>query len=509
MMTMALQSYSRANDEPPEYRGKSWEISGEYRRLTAQCIILADITNPIQHMLETLMLHIHAEYARSRDSETGIMISMSIIVRLAMRQGLHRDPGPYSIITPFQGEIRRRVWSCIRTADLLFSAQAGLPPVSRTLDTNTELPRNVYDDELYEDMKVLPASRPASEATPASYMIEKARIVSMLGEIVEKTSALHCGQYEEIMNLDRRLSELQATLPPHLRMRPLDESLRDSESLIMQRYTLDLLILKSKCLLHRKFLSASRTNARYAYSRRAGIDASMTMLRHQLTLHREALPGGRLRSVKWFIFSLTTSDFLLAAMTVCLDLHHTAEAERQGRRTSNELYDFTRERREDMIATLESVVTIWEGLADRSMEAYKAHTTLQVMLSKIRIHYSTQQSFSPAAQAYPATAMQDDTDVGPEHSAAMTLGMLSTGALTPGASNMFDPGRYPSFDPSQQGSTGLTPNYSGTADSGPVNAPSPFTNMFGGGAMGLQGLDMPSTDIDWVSCVLSFLHAFN
>src|SRR6186713_1107815 len=40
MMCIALQSYSRAGDEPPEYRGKSWEMSSEYRNLTAQCLVM-------------------------------------------------------------------------------------------------------------------------------------------------------------------------------------------------------------------------------------------------------------------------------------------------------------------------------------------------------------------------------------------------------------------------------------------------------------------------------------
>jgi hypothetical protein len=97
----------------------------------------------------------------------------------------------------------------------------------------------------------------------------------------------------------------------------------------------------------------------------------------------------------------------------------------------------------------------------------------------------------------------EDANVAPEHSAAMTLGLLSTGGMTPNA-NMFDQ-RYPAGmanllnDPIPQASTGLTPQYnqptSGTA--GPENAASPFSNLFGANLF--QNLDLPPTDnINWV-----------
>jgi hypothetical protein len=98
----------------------------------------------------------------------------------------------------------------------------------------------------------------------------------------------------------------------------------------------------------------------------------------------------------------------------------------------------------------------------------------------------------------------DESNVAPEHSAAMTLGMLSTGGMTPGSANMFDQ-RYPASmanllnDPIPQQSTGLTPQYNGaTSGPGAENAPSPFSNLFGANLF--QNLDLPPTDnLNWVS----------
>ncbi|KAG9203544.1 hypothetical protein G6514_002562 [Epicoccum nigrum] len=507
MMCIALQSYTRAGDEPPEYSGKSWAMSKEYRDLTAQCLVMADITLPTQYMLETLILHVHAEYSRSRDAEVGIFISTGIIVRLAMRQGLHRDPAPYPGISVFQGEMRRRVWACIRSFDLLFSAQAGLPPIMRPRDTNTDVPRNLYDDELVEDMKVLPTSRPETEATPTLFLINRTRLIYKLGEAVELTDSLTCSSYEEVMKLDAQARELHDGISPHLRMRSMDDSARDTSTLIMQRFTLDLLFLKIICVLHRKYLAYARVHARFSYSRTAVIDASMTMLRHQATLHRECQPGGRLRNVKWFISSLTTVDFLLAAMIVSSDLYHTIKSGHQGRSSSSgDIYSWAPDQVDEMLNAIDTAVGIWEGLKEHSMEAYKAHTTLSVMLSQLKKDRTIRQaqgSFS-SASAFSTNTPMDDANVAPEHSAAMTLGMLSTGGMAPNSANMFDQ-RYPASmanllnDPMPQQTSGLTPNYGVTATSGPSgaeNAPSPFSNLFG--ASLFQNLDLPPTDsINW------------
>lgn len=536
MMALSLQSYQAAGDEPPEFRGRTWEMSKDYRRLTAQTLVEADLMALAPYTIETLILHIQAEYSRSRDAEFGIQLAVSVLVRVAMKMGYHRDSRSFPNITPFQGEMRRRAWSVVRQYDLLFSFQSGLPHIIRPGDTNTALPSNLYDDELHEDLRQLPPSRPDTEITPASFMIATAQRCAIFAEIIETVQVFKCSGYEEIMRLDQRLRELQASTPPHLRMRPMEESARDTSSLIMQRYHLDLLFLRSQVVLHRKFLVPSRIHPRFSYSRRTCIDASMTMLAHQAALHTESRPGGRLRSVKWFTSSLTTNEFLLAGMIICLDLYHSAEAERTGR--GADLCDtLNQERRSAMLAAIEQSLNIWTEIKDHSMEAFKAQGTLGVMIAKLKEH----QQMKQAAQAYPATAgsqaagilggtgltpgpnqfsPHEDANMAPEQSAAMTLGMLSSGALTPNTAALFNGGgQYggvglepngPATGTTSSGSTGLTPSWSGSGSTGeskdgsngPVSAPSPFSALFGGvgsGGAGLGGFDTGmDLGTDWV-----------
>jgi hypothetical protein len=552
MMTLALQSYNRAGDEPPEYRGRSLELSHEYRKLTAQCLLLSDITQGHPQTLETLVLHVQAEYGRSRDAEPAVLLMTGICVRLAMRMGYHRDPGPHHNISPFQGEMRRRVWTFVRQCDLLISFQFGLPAMIRCDHIDTEIPRNLYDDELFEEMKSLPPSRPAFEATPMSYMITKARMTFLFGRIVERAQSVsNPPSYDETLKFDAELREERAQHPQLLQMRSFQESARDPANLIMQRFGLEMVYLRSLFVLHRKFIAKGRENPRYSYSRRTCLNASMELLEHQATLHREAQPGGRLRSVKWYISSLTTHDFLLAAMLVCVDLYHTAENERTGRQsTSNpsspQVPDLCDDgRREQMMQAVGHCITIWESVRDQSMEAFKASSALRVMMEKLKAHTEKHKklphqgtgmsynsapqqqqphmSSNPYAQRTPNYGMfpnghvadVNTDDLPPEQSAAMTLGMLSSGGMSPGPGFGMNMSSMPEKTTSQpypasmaallndpmtteQPRTGLTPQYAGpeSLNTGHI---SPMSQMMAhaGPPNGFMGMD--GADIDWVS----------
>ena len=507
IMCLAMHSYFRMDDEPPEFRGKSLLTAAKYRSLTGQCLLLADFTKPVNHMIETLVLHLHCEYARNRDAEVGTWVLVGMIVRLAMRMGYHRDPKHFPNITPFQGELRRRVWTFVRQSDLLFSFQIGLPSMIRLGDCDTELPRNLYDDEFDEDSKVLPPSRPASEPTPVSYMCAKASMAFAFGRAVEKLHSLSTCSYDEIMNLDRDLREARAEFPPHLRLRSIDDSMMDPGALVMQRLYLSILYHKGQCVLHRKFLARARENNRYAHSRRTCVDSSMELLSHQATLHYESRPGRRLHGMKVFISSITAADFLLAAMIVALDLCYGAETE-SGGQSSGDMYTWGLERRSDMVRALEVSNDIWKETKDQSMEAFKASELLTVILNKLK--YSRNQAPGRTPQnPFPFPGLSNGADgqafvlpgeEKPEHSAAMTLGMLSNGGMTPNSASIFN-GAFPSIGGvnttmgGDMQSSGLTPSYSmDQAANGIPSVPSPLSFF---GNVNLAG-EMPG-NLDWVS----------
>jgi hypothetical protein len=289
-------------------------------------------------------------------------------------------------------------------------------------------------------------------------------------------------------------------------MQPLEGS-HDPLTLIIARFNVDILYQKIMCLLHRKYLSRARQNPRYAHSRRSAIEASLETLRHLVTLHRESQPNGRLRSVKWYVSSIATKEFLLPAMLVVLDLHFDNMAERSGQRQDSQAAFFwTPEQRMEMVSILETARDIWEELADTSMDAVKAYNVVKIMLEKIKDPNASQDS-SPPDSIQPKTDLfssMDSAEMQPEHSAAMTLGMLS-GGMTPNTVAAFNSVQSPggtSYPPIDLGSlpvpeatgTGMTPDYQ-LDGMGMGNPTSPFSSMFS--TMGTGGTDF-TQNFDWV-----------
>ncbi|MCJ1397364.1 hypothetical protein MMC11_000557 [Xylographa trunciseda] len=496
---LAMHSYHRAEDEPFEYKGRTLSLASNYRALTAQCLLLADYTKPVTYILETMVLHLHGEFARSRDAEVGVWVLVGMIVRLAMRMGFHRDPKYYPNLTPFQGEMRRRVWTFVRQSDLLFSFQLGLPSMIRLGDCDTGLPRNIFDDEFDEDIKVLPPSRPMTTPTPVSYMIAKAHLAFTFGKIVEGLHAIQSSSYEEIMKLDQDYREAYANIPQHLRLECLEDSLLDPVATLMMRFNLSILYNKGQCVLHRRFLSRARDNPRYAHSRRTCVDSSMQLLSHQATLHYESRPGRRLHSMKWYINSLTTHDFLLAATLVCLDLWYTAEAEVIGQ-CSGDFQVWGLERRAEMIRALEVSREIWLELRNQSMEAFKAGEILGVMLLKIQQMHSQATNLktqNPFQFHNGVTQFTPPEDEKPEHSAALTLGMLSSGGVTPNQGHGFNANYPPTPGTNNQlvdmQPRALSPFTMDQLANGFPSAPSPFSFLTNGNG----ALDVPPTNLDW------------
>ena len=512
-MRLAMISYIRQGDEPPEIRGKCRDHANNCRTNLAHCLITADYTKPHNHIIETLILHLHAEYTSNRDSEASVWVLCGIIARLAMRMGYHRDSKRFPNISPFQGEMRRRVWFFVRQADLLFSFQVALPAMIRIGDSDTELPRNIYDDEFDEASPALPPARPSSEATPISYMIAKARLALGFGRVLEEVNSVHSKKYDDILKIDGGMRDLLAGVPEHLKLRPMSEQTLTPVTLIMARFSLATVYHKSQIVLHRRFSKSAKTNSRFAHSRRTCIDSAMQLLSFQAVLFGESREQGRMKGLKDYVTSLAMHDFLLAATILCRDLYYNRErAEFDASTPSTTVsgssggsgpslrsdsidgtyvqglgYKWT-----DIIQALTTSKDIWESEGDLSIEAYKAGESLKVLLRSLSVGGL---STPPEYGCSNSTSQTNSSNVD-EQTAAMTLGLLQSGGMTSNTAAMagqFMPqDQKRMFDKPVGDYHGNDPSFNSVF--GAANTPSPFSaGLFG--SMGDFGNNM---NLDWV-----------
>ncbi|KAJ6103396.1 hypothetical protein N7486_005823 [Penicillium sp. IBT 16267x] len=477
MMRLAMLSYHREGDEPPEFRGKAMDMASSFRNSVAECLTLADYTKPHPYLIEALVFHIHGDVSQSRETDVSVWVLTGVVARLAMRMGYHRDSKAFPNITPFQGEMRRRVWSFVRVADVLFSFQVGMPSMLRAADSDTDLPQNLYDDDFDEDSKELPQPRQLSEPTPISYLRTKARLVFAFGRVNEHASSISNASYDKTMELDADLRQARDLIPDHLRLRPLEDCQLDPVQLIMSRYSVNMVYHKAQIVLHRPYLVRARENPRFTYSRRTCIDSAMEILGVQSILHTESR-NGRLRGRQNLLSSISSTDFLLAASIVSLDLYHGYTLQASGR-PSGDTYTWGHERRDEMTAAIQRSKDIWDETRDNSMEAFKASSILGVMLGKLHNNL-------PGLENSTGNNMFEPQDE--KQNAAMTLGLLSSGMspMNPGLSPFPDPAMRMTDSPVPAG-VGLGAGASAEMLSGPL---SPFSTMFS------QMPDMQA-NLDW------------
>ena len=102
VLCLAMLSYHKVGDEPPEWKGRALDLANEYRLRTVQCLIKSDYTKPVEYTVETMILYVFGEYSSRWDADLGLWLIVSLITRIAFRMGYHRDSKWFPSITPFQ-----------------------------------------------------------------------------------------------------------------------------------------------------------------------------------------------------------------------------------------------------------------------------------------------------------------------------------------------------------------------------------------------------------------------
>lgn len=373
--------YARAGEGLPEGLPTPGEMLEIFQRRSAECLVLSNYTSaPGKHTLEALLLHGAAEFFRRPDNHVGLWALGGVAVRLALRMGYHRDPSHYPHFTPFEGEMRRRMWGNIRQSDCLTSYQVGLPSMIQERHVDCQPPRNLFDEEISRESTELPPSRPETEMTPVLYQIVKVRLLKVFDDIFDQTSLtkLDGRDYDRVASLDQRLTEAIASVPPGLRLSSTQDSLMVRPYVIIRQYNIELLGRKARCILHRQFMTKSYQDSRFNYSRKACLDSAMALLKHQMNILAEVQSGGLLFSERWFITSLEDTDFLLASMVVLLEVVNRGKLRKGDPHGLEEVYSLT-----TLIGAVKKSQEFWYLMRDRNAKAMQAYKTTSGMLARI------------------------------------------------------------------------------------------------------------------------------
>lgn len=345
---------------------------------TAQCLVLGGYRTANAYALEALILHLQSGFLFEMKITTKYWIDAGLVLRLAFRMGYHRDPSALpGEISPFESEMRRRVWLHIFQLDTLLSFQIGAPSMIPAEFCDAQVPRNLYDADMHVGMSDLPPSRPSSENTPMLYATSKAGVMRIFKKIVAHTTSLAPLSYSTTITLDAKMRGAYTLVPDFLKSRDIAQSLMDSSEIILNRCTIELLYLKGLVVLHRRYIRHEPQNTTFDPSRRFCVEAALEILARQGDLHQAFQPGGRLQEDQWMLSTLMIYDFLLAAMVICLDLSVRLET------YSSTLTDGDNGLVSREMRALKKSQQIWAASEHRSSESRVASLTLDLMTHKV------------------------------------------------------------------------------------------------------------------------------
>ncbi|KAJ4141340.1 hypothetical protein NW768_000551 [Fusarium equiseti] len=466
-----------------------------YKACAGWALVWGKYTQPSSATLPAFLLYVESHFLFNRAAQMNCYVLSGVCIRLMLKMGLHRDPSKLANISPFEGEMRRRMWNMAIQVELLVSFHMGLPSMLQGIETDTSVPRNLQDEDFDEDSTELPLDRPLTDWTSMTYPIHKTRILRVFGQIARQAHALTPPSYAEVMKLDNLLQKTWREVPAFMMIRPLDECVGDPPVLLIQRFGLTAIYNKSCCVLHRRYLAETIPQREHDYSRRKCLESALSLLNYQSVIWEACKPGHVLSQHGWFVSSLAVHDFLLAAMVIYLVIKNENYSD-----VGSE-YDWMSQTtptptKDELINMIKRSHSIWSDVAQDVAEVKKTADTLATMLAKLGVPVG--QPANVYKQGIPSIGVEND---------ASSLGAPSVDPSTM-ASIGADPGFLSSLGLSTStGSTsGQTPLDLGrTGDAGTSMS---FPNM---GTEGLDfdpaWMDTAASNMDWRYLDISLAHS--
>ncbi|KAL4726125.1 hypothetical protein ACLX1H_006802 [Fusarium chlamydosporum] len=466
-----------------------------YKACAGWALVWGKYTQPSSATLPAFLLYVESSFLFNRAAQMNCYVLSGVCIRLMLKMGLHRDPSKLANISPYEGEMRRRMWNMAIQVELLVSFHMGLPSMLQGIETDTSVPRNLQDEDFDESSTDLPPSRPITDWTSMTYPIYKTQILRVFGQIARQAHALTPPSYTEVMKLDSLLQETWRNVPAFMMVRPLDECVGDPPVLLIQRFGLTAIYNKCRCVLHRRYLAEAVPQREHDYSRRQCLEGALSLLNYQNIIWEASKPGHVLGQHGWFVSSLAVHDFLLAAMVIYLVIKNDNYSE-----VGSE-YDWMSQTtptptKDELIGMIKRSYFIWSDVSQDVAEVKKTADTLATMLAKLGVPVG--QPSNGHAQAISSVGIENESS--------------SLGA--------------PSVDPSTMGSIGADPGFLSTlglgTSTGSASGHTPLDLGLTGDAgtsmsfpnMGTEGLDFDpawmdtaASNMDWRYLDISLAHS--
>jgi hypothetical protein len=137
---------------------KKANLSLKYRLGLEHALAKADFLH-VPDLVTVQAFAIFLFLVRRYESPTFVWMMTGLVIRIAQSLGLHRDGSHFEHLTPYDTEIRRRVWWALCALDVRASEDQGMDLTIPGGSFDTKLPLNINDADIGPQTKEMPTKR--------------------------------------------------------------------------------------------------------------------------------------------------------------------------------------------------------------------------------------------------------------------------------------------------------------------------------------------------------------
>jgi hypothetical protein len=134
------------------------DLNLKYRLGLEHALAKADFLN-VPDLVLVQAFAIFLCLVRRHESPTFVWMMMGLVIRMGHALGLHRDGAHFEHLTPYEIEMRRRVWWALCVLDVRASEDQGTDYTIARGSFDTELPLNINDADIEPETTQMPTAR--------------------------------------------------------------------------------------------------------------------------------------------------------------------------------------------------------------------------------------------------------------------------------------------------------------------------------------------------------------
>ncbi|KAJ0426693.1 fungal-specific transcription factor domain-containing protein [Aspergillus carlsbadensis] len=199
-------------------------------------------------------------------------LSAGSLMKMAVATGLHRDPANFSSLSPFQAEIRRRLWATVLELELQESLDLGLPCLVPP-SWDTKAPSSIDDHTLAANPATAPDAEGVGRGTHASIQLLLHDSVRLRMQVLEVIHDCKDQSYEQALNLGSKLRAVcRRTSAAFGSM--CDSTSPGVETSEFQAKFIDIQLHRYILALYTPFMVQAREDPQYYFSRKACLESA-------------------------------------------------------------------------------------------------------------------------------------------------------------------------------------------------------------------------------------------